>query len=127
MSAERRPRGGLKAQIMSVLWDSAEPMTAKAIRASFADDEHVPTLSTFLTVLDRLRKSGEVVREPSAAGEYVFAPTPAEARQTVERMLDALMKSSDRTDVLLGFAGGLDAKDLEALRQALDQPRQARA
>lgn len=123
MNAERRPRGELKSRIMAVLWDATEPLTAKQIRARFDGEEHVPTLSTFLTVLERLRKSGEVSREPSAAGEYVFAPTPGEASQTVNRMLDALMKSSDRSDVLLGFAGALGEKDVEALRRALDGRR----
>jgi predicted transcriptional regulator len=125
MAPERRPRGELKSRILKVLWDAAGPMTAKEIRARFEGEEHVPTLSTYLTVLDRLRKSGEVVRQPSAIGEYVFTPTPSESGDAVEQMLAALMKSTDRADVLLGFAGGLDRRDLEILRQALGSERAA--
>lgn len=119
MAPERRPRGELKGRILKVLWDAAGPMTAKEIRARFGGDEHVPTLSTFLTVLDRLRKSGEVARQLGANGEYAFTPTPSAAGDAVEQMLAALMKSTDRADVLLGFAGGLDRRDLDVLRQAL--------
>lgn len=119
MALERRPRGELKSRILGVLWDAASPMTAKEIRARFEGEDHVPTLSTFLTVLERLRKSGDVIREPGLNGEYVFTPTPSESGQAVEQMLSALMKSTDRADVLLGFAGGLDRGDLETLRGLL--------
>jgi len=119
MMAERRPHGELKSRLVQMLWDAGEPLTAKALRARFESDEHVPTLQTFLTVLERLRKSGVVERELAPSGEYVFAPTRSESSEAVERMLGELMKSSDRTDVLLGFAGGLDEKDLDTLRSAL--------
>lgn len=121
MTEQRRPHGGLKARIVDLLWQNGKGLTAKELQARFGDDGQIPALSTILTVLERLRKSGDVIRVPGDAGEYLYSPTPAEADEAVESMLGALMKSSDRTDVLLGFAGSLDADDLETLRKAIDR------
>lgn len=119
MAEQRRAHGGLKARIVELLWHNDVGLTAKEIQVRFGDDGQVPALSTILTVLERMRKSGDVVRVLGDAGEYLYSPTPAEADQAVESMLGVLMQSSDRTDVLLGFAGSLDANDLETLRKAI--------
>lgn len=115
----RRQRGELKAEILATLWEAGRPLTAKEVRASFDGAEHVPVLSTFLTILGRLHASGEV-RRSSDGGEYTFAPVRTEPDNAVGRMLDTLMKSADRADVLLGFAGRLDERDIDLLRKALD-------
>lgn len=120
MTEQRRPHGGLKARVVELLWRNDGGLTAKEIQAQFGS-EQVPALSTILTVLERLRKSGDVVRAPGDAGEYRYSPTPADADEAVESMIGALMKSSDRTDVLLGFAGSLGADDLETLRKAIER------
>jgi len=116
--SHRRPRGELISHVLRALWDSDRPLTAKEIQARFPDDP--PAVTTVFTVLDRLRSNGEVIRDSSPTGEYRFSTSRSESQFIADNMLEQLLKSRDRADVLLGFAGSLDEHDVAVLRRALD-------
>jgi predicted transcriptional regulator len=115
----RRSRGELEATILRALWASNVPLSAREIVDGFGDADNAPALTTVLTVLDRLRTKGRVVKQETEAGGFVFSPTESESRFAANSMLAALVSSSDRSAALLRFAGELDERDVELLRKAL--------
>ena len=122
----RRPHGALKAAILEILVHADEPLTAHQIRQHFDQDDHVPALSTTLTVLERLRAQGSVDRAAGPTGEHLFSPAPATAEGAAHSMLDTLLRSEDRDSALAQFAGALELDDLEVLRAAIEKRRSPR-
>lgn len=122
--AERRNRGELEGLIQRILWDAEHAQTARQIVTAFAGlgDGNVPSMTTMLTILDRLVKKG-AVRRISGAGDYTFEPTASESVHTAETMASALRGSGDREGALSYFAGRLSADDAALLRKALNDPR----
>lgn len=118
MSGQRsRARGELEADVLRVLWDATEPLTAKSIQEVFPGK--TPAYTTILTALDRLRGKGDVVRVGEAQRGMRFAAARSESEHTGQNMLAELATSSDRSAALLTFAGSLDDRDLALLRRAL--------
>jgi hypothetical protein len=72
-------------------------------------------LTTVLTVLDRLHRSGEVEKS-KVDGELRFCVARHDAATVADDMLEALLRSKDRTGALLSFAGSLSPEDLSVLR-----------
>ncbi len=116
MSTQRRRHGALRDEVLGLLLHSPTPMTGRQLVEALAvPGATPPVLTTVLTVLDRLHRAGEVDREKSASGELVFAPARHDAQLVADDMLDALLRSKDRTGALLSFAGSLSADDLAVL------------
>lgn len=114
----RRNRGELESRLLRILWDSPKGLTAREIVGSFVGGEGVPTMSTVLTVLDRMAKKG-IVRRSGTSGEYVFEPVESESAFTARAMTAALSASADRAGALTYFAGTLDPGELGLLRRVL--------
>lgn len=118
---DRRPHGALRDAVLEAVVHADRPVTAQEVRSRFDTAEHVPALSTVLTVLDRLRRQGTVVRSTGRTGEYEFAPAGASPDSAAHSMLDMLLRSGDRQGALVRFAGSLDREDLDLLRAAIDR------
>lgn len=118
---ERRRHGALKKDILAILLHADEPLTATQVRERL--DGAVPLLASVLTVLDRLRRSGEIARVEGDDGQLRFAIAREDASEVAHGMLDNLLRSSDRAGALLSFAGSLRADDVETLRRALESSR----
>lgn len=116
MAGRRRP-GALEAGVIRILWDAGRPLSAAEVRRAFGAD--APAFTTVLTVLQRLAAKRRVVRSVSDDGTLAFAARQSESGHAAETMLAALLASQDRGAVLLRFAGGLDAEDVDVLRRAL--------
>jgi predicted transcriptional regulator len=114
-----RAKGELRSAVLRILWSSEEPLTSRGIQARF-DPESVPALTTILTVLERLRATGHVHKQPSPSGEFVFSVSGEAFQSAADVMLSALLNSSDTHAALLRFAGDLDDSHVALLRQALD-------
>ncbi|WP_446666723.1 BlaI/MecI/CopY family transcriptional regulator [Flexivirga sp. B27] len=114
----KRERGALRADVLRRLWAAETPLTANALRDSFPIAER-PALTTLLTVLSRLEAEDLVHREQQGRGS-VFAATRPQAEHFADRMTEVLGAAADRRAVLQQFAGGLSGRDLQALRDALD-------
>ncbi|SDT18509.1 BlaI/MecI/CopY family transcriptional regulator [Jiangella sp. DSM 45060] len=119
----RRASGELELDVLRVLWSNDVPLTAKEIQDVFA--EPVPAYTTILTTLERLRAKGDVVRAGEGSRGFRFTAAHSESEHTSRVMLSQLATSTDRSAALLKFAGNLDARDVDLLRDALT-PRRAR-
>lgn len=115
-----RDRGELEARVMAALWRHDGPLTAREIQAAITDPS--PAITTVLTVLERLRAKGRVVREDGSS-TILFAPAKSESEDAVEKMLHSLTATTDRNAALVRLAGNLDARDADTLRQALEARR----
>ena len=113
----RRAHGALRDQVLDVLIHAGDALTARNVLERLsASGGHVPALTTVLTVLDRLHRSGEVEKE-KVGGELRFTIARHDAEAVADDMLEALLRSEDRSGALLSFAGSLSDDDLAVLRR----------
>jgi predicted transcriptional regulator len=118
MSGKRtRQPGQLETDVMRVLWNSSERVTASQIREAI-DAPH-PALTTTLTVLERLRAKGLVERIDTPLSPILFSATVSETSHAAKAMELVLEQSSNRDAALLRFAGGLSEHEISLLRNAL--------
>lgn len=113
-----RNRGELEADLMNVLWNASGPLTAREVQDSFT--VKVPAITTVITVLDRMRAKGSVVREATGGRSHVFSATRSRVLDITETMSTALHGADDRTAALLLFAGALSEEDRQFLRAAIE-------
>ncbi|EGX56101.1 putative BlaI family transcriptional regulator [Streptomyces zinciresistens K42] len=112
--------GGLEAEIMRVVWRSAEPVAVQAIVDALGERRRL-AYTTVMTVTERLREKGWLTRvRHGRAYRYSAARTADD--YTAELMGQALQASSDRPGALMRFAGQLNDDEAAALRAVLNQP-----
>lgn len=112
----RRRHGALRDEVLAVLAHAPESVSARhVVDALSATAEHAPALTTVLTVLDRLSRAGEVEKS-KVDGELRFALARHDAEVVADDMLEALLRSKDRSGALLSFAGALSQEDIAVLR-----------
>ncbi|GAB3761170.1 BlaI/MecI/CopY family transcriptional regulator [Microlunatus parietis] len=116
-----RDRGELEAKVMAALWRHDRPLTAREIQAAIGDP--TPAITTVLTILERLRTKGRVLREETTGSTYRFTAAKSESEDAVEKMLTSLTATEDRAAALVQLAGNLDARDADTLRRALEARR----
>src|SRR5262249_9823967 len=111
MEPERRGRGDLKQQVLSVLLASDAPMTPGEVRAAL-DAELAYT--TVMTVLNRLCEQGLAARRRArrAVADTAVEGEAEAARRHIRRLLEG---GSDRVAVLRRFLGVLSDDDERAL------------
>lgn len=111
MEPERRGRGDLKQQVLSVLLASDTPMTPGAVRDAL-DAELAYT--TVMTVLNRLCEQGLAARR-RVGRAFAYTAVVDEAEVTARQMRRLLEGGSDRVAVLRRFLGVLSDDDERAL------------
>lgn len=114
----QRNRGELEADIMSILWQTNEPMTAKEVQSQF--NENVPAITTLITVLDRMCAKGQVIKEATGGRSYTFTAAQSRIAHVTSTMNNALQSADDHGAALLLFAGSLSDEDRAFLRKAID-------
>lgn len=114
-----RSFGELGARVMAVIWRHPEPVSVRFVVDSLAGERAV-AYTTVITVIERLRAKGWLVRE-RAGRSNLYAATCEEHEYAAHLMSSVLEGSGDRSAALLSFAGQLDASEAEALREALTQ------
>ncbi|MGQ7788816.1 BlaI/MecI/CopY family transcriptional regulator [Nesterenkonia sp. K-15-9-6] len=107
--------GDLERSVMSLLWDSAESLSANDVRDRLDEDLAVTTV---LTVLARLEKKNMVTRERSSR-PHLYAAAASREEHTVEMLNEVLGTASDREAVLARFIGGISDSEATALRRIL--------
>jgi predicted transcriptional regulator len=117
MSTQRN-RGELEADIMTILWQTNAPMTAKEVQAKFI--EKVPAITTLITVLDRMCAKGQVVKNSTGGRSQTFAAAQSRIDHVAHTMTTALNSADDQVAALLHFAGSLSEEDRAFLRKAID-------
>ena len=111
--------GDLEREVMTVLWDAAEPLTVRQVHESLSRDRDL-AYTTVMTVLDRLAKKSVVVQQ-KADRAYRYAPAQSREEMTASVMLDALSSSPDQDAALAYFVGQLSPAALQAAIQAAKQ------
>lgn len=105
---------------MDVLWRADGGRTANEIVAELGavKDGQELAHTTVLTVLDRLRRKGFVLRERDGRAHRYL---PAESREAViaASMLETLGTTEDRRSALVRFAGAVSPEEAALLREAL--------
>jgi predicted transcriptional regulator len=113
-----RNRGELESDIMNILWASETPLTAKEVQARFTDK--VPAITTLITVLDRMKAKGQVIKEATGGRSQTFAAAKSRIDHVATVMNSALQSADDHVAALMHFAGNLSEEDRAFLRHAID-------
>ncbi len=111
MEAERRGRGDLKQQVLSVLLATDTPMTPGQVRDAIDADL---AYTTVMTVLNRLAEQGLVARR-RAGRAFAYNAVVDRAEVTARQMQRLLATGDDRVAVLRQFLGVLSDDDERAL------------
>src|SRR5256714_1191927 len=111
MEAERRGRGDLKQQVLTLLLASDVPMNPAEVRDAIeADLAYTPGM----TVLNRLSAQGLCARRRSGRA-YAYTAVVDRAEVTARQMQRLLATGEDRVAVLRQFLGVLSDDDERAL------------
>ncbi|WTH26976.1 BlaI/MecI/CopY family transcriptional regulator [Kitasatospora purpeofusca] len=111
----RRPHGELVADVLAVLWASAEPMTAQEVKGALRQDL---ARTTVATILARLHEKGTLDRTRPGRS-FAYAPVADAAGLAAGRMRRELEKEPQRDLVLKRFVSSLSAEDEDVLRSLL--------
>ena len=113
----RRPDGALERDVMRVLWRGDGALTPAQVREQLEVDL---AYTTVMTVLARLHEKGRVDRTTRGRA-YAYTANVSESDLAAQGMTAALSSTSDPVGALGGFLGGLNKRDLTALRKLLDR------
>ncbi|MFF7146395.1 BlaI/MecI/CopY family transcriptional regulator [Streptomyces nodosus] len=112
---ERREHGELVADVLAVLWESDEPMTAQQVNAAL---DRGLARTTVATILSRLYEKGTLRRVPVLRG-FAYEPMEDAAGLVARRMRRELESDPRRDLVLKRFVSSLSESDEETLRSLL--------
>ncbi|WNI20932.1 BlaI/MecI/CopY family transcriptional regulator [Streptomyces sp. ITFR-16] len=112
---ERRGHGELVAEVLAVLWEAGEPMTAQQVNAAL--DKGLAR-TTMATILARLYEKGTLRRVPAVRG-FAYEPVEDAAGLVAGRMHRELASEPHRDLVLKRFVSSLSEDDEETLRRLL--------
>ena len=126
MGTARRDKGALELQVLAVLAEAGQPMTARQVQDALDGDL---AYTTVMTTLGRLFEKGALTREPTGrAYAYVVVgdQRTVDAAQTARRMRQLLEAGPDRAVALQHFVSERSPQDeqmLTALLARLDDER----
>jgi predicted transcriptional regulator len=119
----RRPDGALENDVLRVLWAADGPLLPGAINERL-DGGYAYT--SVATILSRLQAKG-LVERTSSGRAFAYSAVVDEPDLVVRRISELLDASSNRTQVLSRFIGGLSRRDATAIRAMLDKANSAKA
>ncbi|WP_399130791.1 BlaI/MecI/CopY family transcriptional regulator [Streptomyces sp. ITFR-16] len=103
------------AEVLAVLWEAGEPMTAQQVNAAL--DKGLAR-TTMATILARLYEKGTLRRVPAVRG-FAYEPVEDAAGLVAGRMHRELASEPHRDLVLKRFVSSLSEDDEETLRRLL--------
>ncbi|KWW99420.1 CopY family transcriptional regulator [Carbonactinospora thermoautotrophica] len=109
--------GDLERAVMEVLWNRAEPVTARDVTRALAGDRDL-AYTTVMTVLDRLTRKGFATRERDGRA-WRYRAAASREEYVAELMLGALAMTGDRDAALVHFAQSMTGREAAVLRRAL--------
>ncbi|GAA1028774.1 MULTISPECIES: BlaI/MecI/CopY family transcriptional regulator [Amycolatopsis] len=115
-SARRAP-GELEAEVLAVLWESDEPMSAAGVQERIGGGL---AYTTVVTILSRLFEKGVATREKQGRS-FTYRAADDEPGLAARRMSKVLDAEADRSSVLAKFVSNLSASDERVLRDLLRQ------
>jgi predicted transcriptional regulator len=111
----RRAPGTLEAEVLSVLWSSAEPLSPADVQARL---ENELAYTTVVTILTRLHDKGVATREKHGRS-FRYDAVDDEAGLAARKMTKVLDGEPDRGSVLARFVTRLPESDEAVLRDLL--------
>src|SRR5699024_6474282 len=119
MPKDETPSGELEQELLNLLWDATEPLSANQVRDALAHRQGgAPAITTGSTVLGRLSKKGFVTKD-SSKRPHEFASATSREDHTVQLLNDVLGSAVDKHAVLARFIGGIDPSDAQQIRYLL--------
>lgn len=115
-SMARRADGELELEVLLVLWNAANPLTAAEVRVELSN---ALAYTSVATVLTRLCEKG-VVKRRSYGRAFRYQPTISREDWYARRMTAILSEAPNHRALLAGFVGKLSKRDLAELRKLLD-------
>jgi predicted transcriptional regulator len=112
----RRPDGALENDVLRVLWAAGRPLLPGEINELLNAGYAYTSVATILT---RLHAKGLVVRTPVGRA-FTYEAAVDEPDLAVRRISELLDSSSDRSQVLTRFIGGLSSNEARAIKTMLD-------
>jgi predicted transcriptional regulator len=112
----RRAPGELEAEVLAVLWEAGEPVSATDVQQRLGGGL---AYTTVVTILSRLFEKGTATREKQGRS-FAYRPVDDEPGLAARRMTKVLDAEADRTSVLARFVSNLSADDERLLRDLLD-------
>lgn len=117
--------GPLERAIMDEVWDRGQDVTVRGLLDAPAARGLAYT--TVMTVVDRLRRKGFLVRK-RAGRAYLYRARVSRERYVADLVDQVLAGAHDRRSVLLGFVRGVSEADREQLRRLIREvEREGRA
>lgn len=117
-AGRRRGQGELETQVLGVLRESSEALTAGQVQERLGGDL---AYTTVITILTRLHVKGAVVRE-RVGRPFEWTALADEAGLAALRMRRVLDAEQNREAVLTSFVTTLSPGDERLLRALLSQP-----
>ncbi|MFT4148254.1 MAG: BlaI/MecI/CopY family transcriptional regulator [Micrococcaceae bacterium] len=112
--------GNLEKNIMDILWDSQNPVSAKELLEEINKDYSKKlAITTVLTVLSRLESKNLVIRN-RAARPHLYSPSASRSDHTAQLIHQVLNDSQDRAAVLTHFVGNVSSEEAVLLRKLLE-------
>lgn len=111
----RRAPGALEAEVLSLLWDTGEPLSPTDVQTRLEDEL---AYTTVVTILTRLHDKGVVTREKRGRS-FRYAAVDDEAGLAARKMTKVLDSEPDRGSVLARFVTQLSDSDEAVLRDLL--------
>jgi predicted transcriptional regulator len=114
-ASARRAPGALEAEVLAVLWNAREPLSATDVQARLEDDL---AYTTVVTILTRLHDKGVATREKHGRSFFYHA-VDDEVGLAARKMTKVLDGEPDRGSVLARFVTQLSESDEATLRALL--------
>jgi predicted transcriptional regulator len=112
----RRTAGSLESEVMLVLQQSADALSATDVQRRLSAEL---AYTTVLTILTRMHAKGVLTRT-KVGRSFVYRPVDDEAGLVARRMHQVMASEPDREAVLARFLGTLSENDERLLRELLD-------
>ncbi|WP_091302718.1 BlaI/MecI/CopY family transcriptional regulator [Micromonospora halophytica] len=117
-----RPLGPLETAVMNVLWAAPGPLTVRQMVDALAERDLAYT--TVMTVLDNLHRKGWADRD-LAGRAYRYRPRASREEHVGHLMAEALSTAADQHAALARFVDAMTPDEAAALRELLNQRREA--
>ncbi|WP_027946035.1 BlaI/MecI/CopY family transcriptional regulator [Amycolatopsis taiwanensis] len=111
----RRAPGELEAEVLGVLWEADEPLSAGEVQQRLPGEL---AYTTVVTILSRLYDKGVLIREKRGRS-FAYQAVEDEAGLAARRMRSVLDREPDRGSVLARFVSGLSKSDERVLLDLL--------
>lgn len=111
----RRAPGELEAEVLALLWEAGEPVSAGEVQRRLPGEL---AYTTVVTILSRLYDKGVLAREKQGRS-FAYQPVEDEPGLAARRMRSVLDGEPDRDSVLARFVSGLSESDERVLLDLL--------